>query len=114
MQPLADFFGVASQQTYTGSHAADTPPYTAPGATLWDELPPLTFLVNAYKHNVTTDTGCSASSFFGPSKDPGKPVFGMRCDKPTGMVSWTNQGPRPVIAYFVLYRYLCIFTEAVP
>jgi hypothetical protein len=80
VQPLADFFGVASQQTYTGPQAADTPPFTAPGATLWDESPPLTFLVNAYEHDVTTDTGCSASAFFGAGKDPTKPAFGMRCE----------------------------------
>ncbi len=84
---MADLYGVSCEQTYTGTPGADTPPFSAPGATLWDEQPPLSFLVNAYEHDVTTDTGCSASAFFGTSKDgthsdaaASKPAFGLRCD----------------------------------
>lgn len=84
---MSDLYGVSCEQTYTGKHGADTPPFSASGATLWDEQPPLTFLVNPYEHDVTTDTGCSASAFFGSSEDgkpadatASKPVFGLRCD----------------------------------
>jgi hypothetical protein len=37
----------------------------AAGASLWDESPPLTFLVNAYEHDVTTESACNAAAFFG-------------------------------------------------
>jgi hypothetical protein len=84
VQPMGDLYGVSCEQTYTGESGADTPPFSAPGATLWDEQPPVSFLVNAYEHDVTTDTGCSASAFFGSSEGgdaaASKPAFGLRCD----------------------------------
>ena len=81
VQRMQNVFGVSCQQSYIGKPRANTPPGSASGATLWDEHPPVTFLVNAYEHDVTTESGCSASAFFGSSdtNKPARPDFDLRC-----------------------------------
>lgn len=79
VQPLQTAFGLTLRQVYNGSHAADTPPDAeAAGATLWDEDPPLTFFVNPYEHDITTDAACDPEAFFGTG-GAAAPAFAMQC-----------------------------------
>lgn len=73
-------YGLTLQQLFNGTHGDGAPAEAvAAGASLWDESPPLTFLVNAYEHDVTTETACNADAFYG-AKGARHPAFEMACD----------------------------------